>query len=491
MRSIPMETLEQRQLFSGGLPPIPLAVLGTAGADIINVRLDDAGKNVLWAVNGQKHATSLASVHSIVIQSFGGADQINVGPLTSGLSVSINAGAGSDNIYLGANGGKMSYLTSGNVTISGDSNPNSLPGSGIDKDSVFVSAFNENIANQSDRFDFYANKMHLGGLVPGVGNIVGIDVNFTGVEDFTFSGPLTKSAIYTVHSVSQGSTTRVFTGQPVGGDSIYVGDGDLDKNIAGNLDLHGYYGFNDWVYLSDNKALNGHVYNMKDNVLKTLQQRSITLPELSHVVLSATNWKDKLDVEGGYKFGSLKSFAVYGNNGGDELDFGSGALKLAALNNVPIYVDPGAGIDRILMQDGWNQKPAVYHLTQGKFSNDYGATMTFAPSTETFAVGGGYVGSTFDIVPGTATRYQLYGHLLSPNGGGETWLSLGLAGVGMTSFQSTGPNQGTYWFSYRMPVDIWDFSHVPDLKASAKSSAHGVTRSVSVAERLFSDAAIA
>src|SRR4029079_12727139 len=130
---------------------------------------------------------------------------------------------------------------------------------GLDKDSVFVSSFNSNVANLVESFEVFGDHLHLGGVIPGVGKITGIDVKFTGTEDFSFSGPAAKNATYFVHSVAPNTTSHVFTGW-MGNDPMYVGDGDLDKNIAGNLDLAGYYGFNDWIHLNDDKSLSAHVY---------------------------------------------------------------------------------------------------------------------------------------------------------------------------------------------------------------------------------------
>ena len=457
MRSVTnMELLEDRQLFS--IPVTPLVVPGTNGADVISVKLDAAGKNVLWTTNGVNHSYPLAYVSSIIVAGFAGNDLISVSTLKNGLDLSINGGAGSDAIYVG--GGKLSYLTSGNITIAADASPNNIPG--LDKDSIFINAFDSNIANLSERFDIYADRVHLGGVVPGVGTITGIDVKFTGAEDVRFTAPAQKNALFFVNSVAAFSAMHVSSGW-MGNDHIYVGNGDIDKNIAGNLDLNGYYGWGDWVHINDNQALNGHVYNVKDNVLKTLQMRSITLPERANIVLNMTNWGDRLDLDGGYKFGSFKSFNIYGNNGGDELFFGSNTLTLSPLQNVPIYIDPGAGIDRVLMQDGANKKPGVYHLSQGKFSNDFGAKVTFANSTETFAAGGGDGANTFDVVPGTWTGYQLYGHLLSPNSGAKTELFLGLAGVASPKYTSTGSGQGKYTFGNRRSIEVFTMTNLPSL----------------------------
>src|SRR4051794_4995481 len=106
MRTVAMEVLEDRQLFS--YPVIPVLVQGTGGPDVISVKLDAAGKNVLWTTNGVNHSYLLASTTSIIVQGFAGNDQINIGALTSGLNVKINGGSGSDTINVGGN--KLSYL---------------------------------------------------------------------------------------------------------------------------------------------------------------------------------------------------------------------------------------------------------------------------------------------------------------------------------------------------------------------------------------------
>jgi len=351
----------------------------------------------------------------------------------------------------------MNYMTSGNVTVCGGSNYNELPGA--DNDQLAISAFNSVTPTFNEVYDVYKDHVHLGEFYSGGSTVTGIDVSHCGIEDVTLSGPATKTGIYNVHSTMFNSTTHVFTGWK-GGDMIYVGDGKLDNNIAGNLDLKGYYGFNDFVTINDDKAAAGNVYMLSENVLKTLQTRSITLPQGAHLELNTTNYADKISVAGGYSF-QVKSFSLNSNGGDDQVFFGEKNLQLRYMQNIPLSIDCGDGNDRIVMQDGYNNTGGAYHLIDHHFYNDYGVSSMSYWRTETFAVGGSLTSNTFDIVPSPTTKYQLYGHLLTPNLGGQTWLSIGTDGVTKPIYHNLGSGAGQYTFGNRAPIDFWQMTNYP------------------------------
>jgi hypothetical protein len=449
-----LESLESRQLFSGGLPPLPLAIFGGNGSDVINVNYDANSDSLKWSVNGQNHSTPASQVSYLYIDGSSGDDQITVGAMRSGLDSFIRGGAGSDKITVG--GGVINYMTSGNVTVLGDDVATNDPG--LNKDQLFINAFNSVTPTFNEYYDFYKDHLHLGGFYGGAGFVAGIDVKYSGVEDVTFSGPAGEGAIYNIHSTKFGSTMHVFTGWK--NDMLYVGDGDIDSQIYGNLDLKGYYGYNDFVTINDDKASTGHVYKFNQNVLSTLQTRKITLPQGEYLTLNATNYADSINVAGGYDF-EAKSFAINANGGNDQITFGDQKCKLLYMQNIPLSVDGGAGNDRILMQDGYNSTGGVYHLADHKFSNNYGVSSMSYWRTETFAVGGSLTSNTFDIVPSAETKYQLYGHQMTPNNGGQTWLSLGTLGVTSPSFKSWGAGSGEYTFGNRAPIDIWQMTSYP------------------------------
>jgi hypothetical protein len=102
-----------------------------------------------------------------------------------------------------------------------------------------------------------------------------------------------------IHSTKWGTKTHIANG--FAGDNVFVGDGDIDKNIAGDLDL-GSYGYSAWMTIDDTKATHGQVYQFTNDTLKTLQMRTISFPAQCHLTLNTSSYNDVVGVDGGYGF---------------------------------------------------------------------------------------------------------------------------------------------------------------------------------------------
>jgi hypothetical protein len=212
--------------------------------------------------------------------------------------------------------------------------------------------------------------------------------------------------------------------------------------------------------IDDTKATHGQVYKFKDDTLKTLQSRTITFPGQCHLTLNTSSYNDVVGVDGGYGFG-LKWLNINTGFGNDQVSFANDSLRLEKLNYCTFAVNTGADQDKILMQDGHDDFPQAYHITPGKFSS-IGVQYFNYWNTETFAVGGGNGENTFDVVPSSYTKYQLYGHELQPNyANTPSHLAIGLDGVTNPARSQTGPNSWNYTFGNRQSIEADFFSDAP------------------------------
>jgi len=440
--SVRFEGLEQRQLFNG-LPKMPLVIGGTGNLDVINVKYDAQTDSIKWSVNWKNYSMPLSKVLYVLVDAQAGNDQVYVGKMTSGLKTIVWGGAGDDKVEI-AN--EVSYLTTGNISIDG--------GSG--KDSVWVSSWNANTPGLTPREDIYGDHVHVGGFY-GAMPVVGIDVTHNNVEDIGVNGQANHSTGFYIHSTKWGTKTHIANG--FAGDNVFVGDGDIDKNIAGDLDL-GSYGYSAWMTIDDTKATHGQVYQFTNDTLKTLQMRTISFPAQCHLTLNTSSYNDVVGVDGGYGFG-LKWLNINTGFGNDQVSFANNSLLLERLNYCTFAVDTGADQDKIYMDDGHANFGHVYHVTPGKFSS-IGVSNFNYWNTETFGVGGGMQENTFDVVPSWYTKYQLYGHGLQPNyANTPSHLALGLNGVTNPARNQTGPNTWTYTFGNCKPVEANFFSDLP------------------------------
>jgi hypothetical protein len=440
--SVALQQLESRQLFNG-LPAMPLVIGGTEGLDVISVKYDAASDAIKWSVNWKNYSMPLSKVLYVLVDAKGGNDQVYVGKMTSGLKTFVWGGLGDDKVEI-AN--EVSYLTTGNVSVDG----------GWGKDSLLVNSWNANTPGLTPVDDIYADRVHVGGFY-GAQKVVGIDVNYNNVEDLGVNGQAWHTNAFYVHSTKWGTTTRIHNGFT--GDNIFVGDGDIDKNINGDLSL-GEYGYNAWITIDDTKATHGQIYKFKDNTLKTLQMRTISFPGNSNLTVNTSSFNDVVGVDGGNGF-SLKWLNINTGFGNDNVTFGNDSLLLSKMNYCTFAINTGADQDKIYMDDGHANFGQVYHIAPGKFSCT-GINYFNYWNTETFGVGGGMQENTFDVVPSWYTKYQLFGHGLQPNYANQpSHLVLGLNGVTNPQRKQTGQNTWTYSFGNRQSIEAGYFSDLP------------------------------
>lgn len=440
--NVRFEGLEQRQLFNG-LPAMPLVIGGTEGMDVISVKYDAQTDAIKWSVNWKNYSMPLSKVLYVLVDAKGGNDQIFVGKMTSGLKTIVWGGYGDDKVEIAD---QVSYLTTGNVSVDG----------GWGKDSLLVSSWNANTPGLTPRDDVYADHVHVGGFY-GATPIVGIDVGYNNVENIHVAGQAWHSTGFYIHSTKWGTKTTLSNG--FGGDNVFVGDGDIDKNINGDLDL-GAYGYNAWISIDDTKVSHGQVYQFKDDTLKTLQMRTISFPGNCNLTLNTSAYGDNVGIDGGNGF-NLKWLNVNTGFGNDNVNFGNDSLLLSKMNYCTFAIDTGADQDRIYMDDGHDNFPQVYHVTPGKFSSTGISNLNYW-NTETFGVGGGLQETTFDVVPSWYTKYQLYGHGLQPNyPNTPSHLVLGLNGVTNPQRKLTAPSTWTYTFGNRQSIEAGYFSDLP------------------------------
>jgi RTX calcium-binding nonapeptide repeat (4 copies) len=388
------EALEPRQLLTA------LTFDGTDGADTITLNLQQWSdtRTVQVTINGQTTSYSSPFYNQVTIYAKGGNDNINIYNADQGIHVTAYGDGGDDTFTFGTGLLEYGYDAYG--------------GSGVDKVVVDRNPdyqFDENMGKGLDYKNDYvidANGVVFSSLKNSSYRITTHDV-----ESLDFSATGSQDTIW-IDSVAPGRKTTVHAGK--GYDKVIVGNGDVDSNILGELNVYGDDDFNDVIEFQDKNDTANDTYNLTSAYFQKpgTGLTQIDLGGLETMRLYANDGSNMIRVS---DIASNNTVEIKAGGGGDTIELGGGDLD--TLHSAYFLVDgadqfpenaPDGWIDTLVLKDQNDATNRNYGFSNTQITFTGGRDIPFQNTidrVQLFGSAGNNVFSRYDVPAVTIPMY--------------------------------------------------------------------------------------
>jgi hypothetical protein len=343
-------------------------VSGTEANNSFFVSYNSSTNNITITSSGNGSFTrTMSGLTSLEINTRGGNDIIWIDSLPSSFPVTINGGAGNDEVIVGfnSNGHNLDFV---------NSSINFIGGAGDDRITLLDQA-----NGFSDTFTITSNNL-IRTAFPGI--------TYSGVTDITINGG-TGNSFWDVNSTSSTATYRINAGD--GNDTLRLAQSTSNlTNLGGQVIFNGQAGTNNRVFLQDgSQSLNRTI---------GITSSSVTRNVFGGLTYSNTH---ELTYNGGDGVNTFTVSSTHANTpvfinagaGNDVLNVGTGNLNSLASR---VTFNGQTGLDTITINDTTGSTGRNYTVTSSQvnradfggltYSNSTGLTLDAAGGNDSFTV---------------------------------------------------------------------------------------------------------
>jgi hypothetical protein len=346
-----------------------------------------------------------AEVSSITISTGDGADIINLDSIDSATPITINGEAGNDRIYIG--NGDVDSNVLANVLVNG--------GSGSDTLTI------DDATDGSGSDSYTISRIGIGALADMLfDKPLGGDITCdAAVEAFNVVGSPQADAVAITGTASAIALNFNSGG---GDDTVEVGAGDYDNNIAGHVSVVGGAG-TDLLIIDDSADAAADSYTLearsfaKSSSTATLSWTNVfppSTPAVEELVLNANGAANTINLNGlGGRFtpplpdppqGFPVNVTLNGNAGNDTINIGGGDYDGNMIGG-GVTVNGGDGIDRVAISDAADTGSDAYQVNALSFTKNSSAIVTSwenllpptTPAIEEFVLSAGTGANTINL----------------------------------------------------------------------------------------------
>ncbi|WP_428940356.1 beta strand repeat-containing protein [Fontivita pretiosa] len=324
-------------------------------ADVIDLEVD--GTAMSFEVNGTDEVIEGAQFTTIIVNAANANGDVDVDALLSGKSVTVNGGAGNDNISAAQELQDIDTNLGSNFTANGDTGTDTLvfndqsDGSGGDDYTITSTTFTKNAS------------------------VINRVITYGTFESMIINGSPFAST-YDINSLSSTLTSGLTINAGAANDTITVGgtSGDIDSLVNASVIVHGNGGidtihFND---VTDDASVDDSYTLTSIGFDKSSTSETFGFDTVENVILTAGLADNAIDVLSMSAVTSpdLDTLVINGNDGNDAINFSNGDLD-DSLAFVAITVNGQAGTDSLYLNDSTDDTGAdSYTLSSTTFDKN-------------------------------------------------------------------------------------------------------------------------
>jgi hypothetical protein len=363
--------------------------LNQNGIDADNIDLEHSGTTTTIEANGFSEAIPDAQFVTLTVNAGAGNDNIDVNALASGKTVTVNGDADNDRIDVAQDNDDIDTNILSDFTANG--------GAGVD-----TVTFNDGLDGIGA--DTY-------GITSSVLTKSIREVSYSSIDLVQIFGS-PQASTYTITSTSS-TTDYTISGGSLA-DSFIVGTGDIDSYVLGSVTITGNGGADSLLFDDSTDTLNDTYELSNNDFTKSSMTSTVTFTTVESITIDGSAANNTFTV---FDFLTTVGVTLNGNEGDDTFEQGYYDMNTNWLGNLTI--NGGAGSDGISLNDSNDGTADEYTVNLSSFGITAGITTNlFSYSTvESFAWLTNTTSATIKI---TATS-SICTYEINGNAGGDTF----------------------------------------------------------------------